>query len=99
MKLHSLSFFAKVLTITLIVEALLFADFLTTCKIFSLGGIELNPIVNTVGFVPISILKMLGGAFVGVACYYGKKVYPLALMLCVFSFAVTWNINQIAIVT
>jgi hypothetical protein len=96
---NSLSFLKKNIIITVIVESLLLADFLTTCKIFSLGGIELNPIVNIIGFVPISVIKMFGGVLCGIFCYRGKRLFPLFLMLTVFSFVIPWNIYQIAIVT
>ncbi|MCW4023748.1 MAG: DUF5658 family protein [Candidatus Bathyarchaeota archaeon] len=89
------SIFKKVLFCTVLVEVLLFADFLSTYIIFALGGVELNPIVNAVGFLPISALKLLGGAFCGLLCYYGKRLFPLFLMLTVFSVVVSWNIGQI----
>jgi hypothetical protein len=52
--------FKKVVACTVLVEVLLFADFLSTHIIFAFGGVELNPIVNAIGLGVISLLNVLG---------------------------------------
>jgi hypothetical protein len=84
MKPHFFPFF-------IIMQLLLVADYATTMAIFSLGGIELNPIVNAIGLVPLTIYKLFAGFSIGVLSYLGHDNRVIYGMCAVFSIVVGWN--------
>jgi hypothetical protein len=78
---------------------LLSLDCVTTVIILEFcGGIELNPVVKSIGLFNITIYKLLANAFIGYVSRTKKILWLLSGLSMVFTFVVLWNVVNIFLV-
>jgi hypothetical protein len=81
-------------------EALLILDCITTVVILEYcGGVELNPIVRSIGLFNITAYKLGACAFVGFVSHKKKFLWLLYAISMIFSAVVLWNFGNILMAT
>lgn len=77
-------------------ESLLVLDCVTTVIILGFcGGVELNPLVRSIGLFRITVYKLSANAFVGLVSLKTRVLWLLYGLSLVFTFVVLWNAANI----
>ncbi len=80
-------------------ETLLILDCITTVIILEVcGGVELNPLVRSIGLFNITAYKLAANAFIGFVSHKKKFLWLLYAISLIFTVVVVWNLVNILMV-
>ncbi len=85
----------KIKPITIAILAVVILDFLTTAIVLSSGGIELNPIVNILGWPLVILIRGCCTIWLAWIIQHIKYTNIFWIIVLFWSVAPVWNLGQI----